>query len=314
MLLGRNECVAILRCPVTREHLTFAPDGSSRAEPSGRSYLSLEDTPILIDFENSVIDRNSFIGSHGASSVKRRRYVRLSGGIKKLLSPPKKATRVNVDWLVKELETRPDARVLIIGGGTVGQGMEPLYDHSSIKVISFDIYRTDRTQFIADAHAIPLADGSVDAVVVQAVLEHVVHPETVAAEIWRVLKDGGLLYAETPFMQHVHEGAYDFTRFTESGHRFLFRRFQLIRSGTTAGPGTQLLWAVDYFVKSLFRSRIAGKIAKAAFVWLQWFDGLISEDYSSDAASGVYFLGRKSDIEISPREVVDFYRGAQKGG
>jgi SAM-dependent methyltransferase len=313
MLLDRNECVAILRCPVTREHLTFAPDGSLRAEPSGRSYLSLEDTPILIDFENSVIDRNSFIGSRGASSVKRRRYVRLSGGIKKLLSPPKKATRANVDWLVKELGTRPEARVLIIGGGTVGQGMEPLYDHPSIKVISFDIYRTDRTQFIADAHAIPLADGSVDAVVVQAVLEHVVQPETVAAEIWRVLKDDGLLYAETPFMQHVHEGAYDFTRFTESGHRFLFRRFQLIRSGTTAGPGTQLLWAVDYFVKSLFRSRVAGKIAKAGFVWLQWFDGLISEDYASDAASGVYFLGRKSDVEISPREVIDFYRGAQKG-
>jgi SAM-dependent methyltransferase len=312
MLLGRDESVAILRCPVTREHLTFAPDGSLRADPSGRSYVSLEGTPILIDFENSVIDRNGFITSNGASSVKRRRYVRLSGAVKKLLSPPKRATRLNVEWLVKELEKKPGSRVLVIGGGTVGQGMEPLYDHPSIKVISFDIYRTERTQFIADAHAIPIADGCVDAVIVQAVLEHVLQPETVASEIWRVLKMGGLVYAETPFMQQVHEGAYDFTRFTESGHRFLFRRFDVIRSGTTAGPGTQLLWAIDYFTRSLFRSRIAGKVAKAGFFWLQWLDGAISEDFSSDAASGVYFLGKKVDEEISPRQIIDFYRGAQK--
>ena len=75
------------------------------------------------------------------------------------------------------------------------------------------------------------------------------------AEIHRVLKPGGLVYAETPFMQQVHEGAYDFTRFTESGHRYLFARFDLIDSGVTAGAGTQLLWSLDYFVRGLFRSR-----------------------------------------------------------
>ncbi|CAH2407660.1 hypothetical protein MES5069_620012 [Mesorhizobium escarrei] len=32
-------------------------------------------------------------------------------------------------------------------------------------------------------------------------------------------------------MQQVHEGAYDFTRFTELGHRWLFRRFETISRG-----------------------------------------------------------------------------------
>lgn len=314
MLLGRDECVAILRCPVTREHLTFAPDGSSRAETSGRSYASVDGTPILIDFDHSVIDREQLLQTKGASSVERRRYASIGAGIKKLLSPPKKATRANVDWLVKELESENDPIVLVVGGGTVGQGMEPLYDHPSIRVIAFDIYRTERTQFLADAHALPLADATVDAVVIQAVLEHVLHPETVASEIWRVLKPDGLVYAETPFMQQVHEGAYDFTRFTESGHRYLFRRFDMIRSGTTAGPGTQLVWALDYFARSLFRSRIAGKAVKAGFFWLQWLDGAIPDEFASDAASGVYFIGRKSEAEVSPREIIDFYRGAQKTG
>ncbi len=49
-------------------------------------------------------------------------------------------------------------------------------------------------------------------------------------EIHRVLKDDGIVYADTPFMQQVHEGAYDFTRFTLSGHRWLFKNFALLDS------------------------------------------------------------------------------------
>jgi 2-polyprenyl-3-methyl-5-hydroxy-6-metoxy-1,4-benzoquinol methylase len=43
-------------------------------------------------------------------------------------------------------------------------------------------------------------DGTCDAVVVQAVLEHVLQPDVVVAEIHRVLRPDGLVYAETPFM------------------------------------------------------------------------------------------------------------------
>jgi len=56
-----------------------------------------------------------------------------------------------------------------------------------------------------------------DAVWIQAVLEHVLDPVRVVAEIHRVLRPGGLVYSEIPFMQEVHEGAYDFTRFRLSG-------------------------------------------------------------------------------------------------
>jgi SAM-dependent methyltransferase len=40
---------------------------------------------------------------------------------------------------------------------------------------------------------------------IQAVLEHALDPPVVVAEIYRVLKPGGLVYADTPFMQRVHE-------------------------------------------------------------------------------------------------------------
>ena len=48
------------------------------------------------------------------------------------------------------------------------------------------------------------------------------------------------------------------------------------------------------------------------FFWLQSLDGLMPNEFASDAASGVFFLGRKSDDELSPKEIIDFYRGAQK--
>jgi predicted SAM-dependent methyltransferase len=45
---------------------------------------------------------------------------------------------------------------------------------------------------LGDAHVLPLADGSMDAVVMKFVLEHVPEPAKVVSEIFRVLKPGGV--------------------------------------------------------------------------------------------------------------------------
>jgi SAM-dependent methyltransferase len=265
--------------------------------------------PIWVDFDRSVLDREQTLSSNAASQVQRRRHgAGLLRAIKALVSPPKLVTRANIERLMAGLRSRVvRPYVLVIGGGTVGQGLQPLYDAADIQLIAFDIYATPNIHFVADAHAIPLRDGSVDAVVAQAVLEHVLEPATVVEEIWRVLKPEGLVYAETPFLQHVHEGAYDFTRFTESGHRYLFRKFELVASGVCGGPGTQLLWSIDYFARCLFRSRQVGKAFKLAFFWLQWFDRLIPYRHARDAASGFFLLGRRAASAITPREVIRFY-------
>ncbi len=131
------------------------------------------------------------------------------------------------------------------------------------------------------------------------------------SEICRVLKNDGIVYAETPFLQQVHEGAYDFTRFTESGHRYLFNQFKLIRSGVIAGSGTQLLWSIDFFFRGLFRSRKIGKLSKLVFFWLQYFDNWIPEEYAIDSASSVFFLGVKQDFPISSQEIIEHYQGSQ---
>ena len=66
--------------------------------------------------------------------------------------------------------------VLVVGGSSIGNGTDGLYDSERLRLLAFDIVASEHVQLMADAHQIPLISGCVDAVVVQAVLEHVLNP------------------------------------------------------------------------------------------------------------------------------------------
>jgi hypothetical protein len=146
------------------------------------------------------------------------------------------------------------------------------------------------------------------------VLEHVVDPYTCVREIHRVLRKDGFVYAESPFMQQVHEGKYDFLRFTHLGHRRLFRNFSEIDSGATCGPGMALAWAYSYFIYSFFKSkkirRIITPLVHFSSFFLKYFDSiLINKPGTYDAASGFFFWGQKSNITLDDRELLTLYKG-----
>ena len=265
--------------------------------------------PALVDFERSVLDAGRLRAVEGASEVQRSR---LAGPLRRLLHPTNSTAAANVarmGELLKADTPGRNPRILVVGGGTIGDGLESVYDDPTVDLISFDVYASPAVQFVGDGHAIALADGSVDGVIVQAVLEHVLEPTVVVNEIHRVLRAGGIVYADTPFLQQVHEGAYDFTRFTDSGHRFLFRSFERIDSGSVAGAGTALRWSVDYFVRALTRSVPLGRIVSLCFFWLSYLDRFLDQKHSVDAASSVFFLGRKTDRPISGADIIDYYQG-----
>ena len=315
MLARIEQLNGALRCPRTHRPLLFDEKQATLiAADTGENcdFPIADNLPVLIDFERSVIQRDSVIATSAASVITRPNHSSVAKFVKALLSPEKKATKRNVATFIEKIKSAsPTPHILVIGGGSVGQGMDALYADPAITVSAFDIYATPLVQFVADAHDIPIVDEYYDGVVIQAVLEHVLEPQRVVEEIWRVLKPGGLVYAETPFMQQVHEAAYDFTRFSERGHRYLFRNFASISSGASAGPGRTLMWAVDYFARSVFRSRAAGKLAKLAFFWAQYFDDFIPESFAVDGASGVYFLGAKSNQVLSAQTLIENYSGAQ---
>jgi SAM-dependent methyltransferase len=71
---------------------------------------------------------------------------------------------------------------------------------------------------------IPFDDGYFDAIICNAVLEHVENPEKVLAEFARVLRPSGTLYLCVPFMQPEHLDPTDFQRYTVDGLAALVRR------------------------------------------------------------------------------------------
>jgi SAM-dependent methyltransferase len=270
--------------------------------------------PALVDFEHSVLDADRLRAVQGASEVHRSRYNR---ALSRLLHPANTTAPTNVARML-ELLAADDAtvgqrpRILVIGGGTVGAGLEKLYADPTVDLICFDIYASPAVQFIADTHAVPLADGSVDGVVIQAVLEYVLEPTVVAKEIHRVLRSGGIVYSDTPFLQQVTEGPYDFTRFTDSGHRYLFRSFERIDSGSIAGAGTALRWSIGYFVRALTRSPRFGSIAVLCFFWLSYADRILDPRHSLDGASSIFFLGRKTAVPITEADIINYYQGGMR--
>jgi SAM-dependent methyltransferase len=287
--MEQDAVLELLRCPRTGSRLQRSGsrlEASASAGPA--TYDIIDGFPVLVDFEQSILQRQEVCTV--GSVVRRRAYGGLLAAAKRLVSPPKPATASNIAHLQELLQDGvPRPRILIVGGGTIGQGMTPLFEDPGLDLVAFDIYGSPSVQFVADAHRLPLPDASFDAVIIQAVLEHVLEPVQVVAEIHRVLRPEGMVYAETPFLQHVHEGPYDFTRFTESGHRYLFRQFDVIRAGASAG-----------------------KVAKLLFFWLPRLDRFIPAAYNVDAASGVYFLGRRRIAPDPALDMVAYYQGAQR--
>lgn len=312
------EIAALLACPRRRAPLERVGDHyrctrSECAYCRERRFAIVRSWPILVNFDHSILAEDEVQARMAGSAIARPRPIGWRMRVAKAFSPSERISERNMARLHKLLSgSNPDPLLLVIGGGTMGSGTEPLYCDPSLRIVGTDIYGTSLTQFVSDGHQIPLADASVDAVLIQAVLEHVLTPWQVVEEIHRVLKKNGLVYAETPFLQQVHEGPYDFTRFTESGHRYLFKRFETIESGVAAGPGTQLLWSLTPVSGGLFHSGRIGSLVRTLFYWLCWIDRLIPAAYAIDSASAVYFMGRRSEREITPHEMVTSYRGVQR--
>jgi SAM-dependent methyltransferase len=75
-----------------------------------------------------------------------------------------------------------------------------------------------------DAARLPFGDGTVDVVLLLDVLEHLRSPDAAVAEAVRVLKKGGCLVLQVPFMYPVHDAPNDFQRWTRDGLCLLLER------------------------------------------------------------------------------------------
>ncbi len=305
----------LLSCPNCHSQLTNA-DGSFACSHCGSTFPIVDGVPVLINEAASVFAIDDFVAQR-RTFFDNRRVGRLRTLLRNMIPNISKNVRGEQNYrrLTEELlRQTATPRVLVVGGSELGEGTDHLVRTAAIDLVESDVSLGPRTMLISDAHDIPFKDRSFDGVVVQAVLEHVVDPYRCCDEIFRVLKENGIVYSETPFIQQVHGGRYDFTRFTHIGHRRLFRRFEEIDSGATCGPGMALAWSYQYFLSSFATSRRSRALlrifASLTSFYLKYFDYyLINKPGVFDCASGFYFLGRKSETVLPDKQLLNLYRG-----
>jgi len=311
----------LLRCPVCHASLKLSGETFECVNPECPAQFPVVDgIPVLINEQSSLFSIQDFVSHRSTFFNNNESFLKKTA--KRLM--PNISLNVkgksNYRKFVRHLLDRSQSpRVLVIGGSIAGQGMEPLMENPAITLVESDVSFGARTTLICDAHDIPFEDAAFDGVIVQAVMEHVVDPYRCCDEIRRVLKTDGVVYAETPFMQQVHGGRYDFTRFTHLGHRRLFRGFDELDSGPVCGPAMALAWSYQHFLMSFTSSAVLKEVlqcfARITSCCLKYFDYyLINKPGAYDAASGFFFMGKKTERALSDRELINLYRGAKSSG
>lgn len=307
-----KELQSKLICPETKSAILIKDHHLVPEDSDSVKYPISNGIPILINEKNSIFDIEDFV--HVRDTTFNLHKSKLQKIVEKIMPNPGMniQTESNVTDLIKHLPE--NAKILVIGGSIIGQGMEPIYNNTTYEIVGSDVSHGELTSIICDAHDIPFEDNTFDCVIIQAVLEHVVDPVRCAWECHRVLKMGGIIYAETPFMQQVHMKQFDFTRFTHLGHRRLFRGFEEISSGSAGGPGMALAWSYIYFLRSFTVNANTRRIViffahMTSFFW-KYFDYLlVKKPGAYDASSGYFFIGKKSHKVLGDRELIKQYRG-----
>ena len=126
---------------------------------------------------------------------------------------------VRFQSLERELEpVLPYLKGAVLNAGCGGRDVTPLLvRNGAARVTNCDLDPKIPGAIRCDLSAIPLADASFDAVLCNAVLEHVQLPQRVVSELRRLTRPGGVLVLGVPFLQPYHPHPTDFRRYTREG-------------------------------------------------------------------------------------------------
>jgi SAM-dependent methyltransferase len=243
-------------------------------------------------------------GGYGSRTISIKKKYPFIGKIYKLIYPPHTIINTMPVPVLKQIKeilfANSQKKVLNIGcGSALGCGRRLWYDVDKSNVLNVDIESGPGVDMIADAHQLPFENDTYDTVIMQAVVEHLHSPNKAVAEALRILKKGGHLYLEIPFLQGFHADPHDYQRYTLMGLARLTENFEeIVLTGVSVGPFCSLIWIVRDLFSNLTPFKYFNYGVRFVLSWMmapfRYLDYLV---YSTKAAKRLaceyYILIRK---------------------
>lgn len=183
---------------------------------------------------------------------------------------------------------KTEARILNAGSSAVRYGKN---------CVNVDIQKKPNVDYICDIHALPFIEDF-DIVICNAVLQYCANPGAVMKEFLKVLKPGGYLYLDVPWMQPYCHDTPDKFRFSQDGLRTILADFEIIETGVSISTGTALAFlgwqVVENFSSNKYIRFALGKIARFLFYPLRW----LKVKDEGKTAGAFYAICRKPGADL----------------
>lgn len=204
------------------------------------------------------------------------------------LSPQLTFQSVPMDVLLQKYASNGFGRGVNLGSKSVRLGPQ---------WTNVDLVKGPEVDVVADIHDLSMfTDASFDAAVLSAVLQYCRNPFQVVAETARVLRPGGIVIVNVPFLQPVcPEGAaFDRFRFTHVGLIGMFEdTFHILESGTAIGSGSVFATTVRSIADHATKNRYLSAMMRLVAGWASAPIARTLRNGHPDNAGAIYLVGER---------------------
>ena len=184
------------------------------------------------------------------------------------------------DFLERYGLLKNGARILNAGSSSVRYGEN---------CINIDIQKKVNVDVVCDVHNLPSSLGEFDVVICNALLQYCHSPQIVAQQFHNVLKDGGYLFVDAPWMQPFCPDTPDRYRFSEEALKSIFSKFNIEESGPSIRPGSAFAMLGVCIAKSLTTNKYMNFfLGKIVTLVLYPFRGIRTVE--EDKTAGAFYI------------------------